>query len=173
MLHDKAAPGSVAGAGCEGGHDEQIDDALLHPTITAFQARRCSGRSEARPLAPFESRAADIWEASVRPLFEAALDAHPDNRAFRREQVRLQTFRHRGKRRNQIHGIAAPRTFVHLHPMRTRIEPRALFLNVPIKGVKRDTLHLIEEEFSGAHSRLPQTNPGADREGAMRAEGSI
>jgi hypothetical protein len=41
-------------------------------TFPIARAHRAQGRS------PFERRAADIWDKSVCPMFEAALAAYPD-----------------------------------------------------------------------------------------------
>ena len=44
------------------------------------------------------------------------------------------------------HTIAAAKDFVRLHPDETRYwSPELCFVNVPIRGQKRDTLHLIED----------------------------
>jgi len=47
------------------------------------------------------------------------------------------------------HRIAQAKDFVRLHPNEdTHWTPELCFVNVPIKGEKRDTLHLIEEELA-------------------------
>jgi hypothetical protein len=47
------------------------------------------------------------------------------------------------------HSIAQAKDFVRLHPDEDRFWSSELcFVNVPIKGMKRDTLHLIEEELA-------------------------
>lgn len=47
------------------------------------------------------------------------------------------------------HGIAAAKDFVRLHPDETtHWSPELCFVNVPIQGVKRDTLNLIDEELA-------------------------
>jgi hypothetical protein len=47
------------------------------------------------------------------------------------------------------HSIAQAKDFVRLHPDEERLWSSELcFVNVPIKGMKRDTLHLIEEELA-------------------------
>jgi hypothetical protein len=47
------------------------------------------------------------------------------------------------------HKIAAAKDFVRLHPdEETHWSPELCFVNVPIKGQKRDTLHLINEELA-------------------------
>ena len=47
------------------------------------------------------------------------------------------------------HSISQAKDFVRLHPDEdTHWTPELCFLNVPIKGVKRDTLHLIEEKVA-------------------------
>ena len=47
------------------------------------------------------------------------------------------------------HSISQAKDFVHLHPNEdTHWTPELCFVNVPIKGQKRDTLHLIEEELA-------------------------
>jgi hypothetical protein len=47
------------------------------------------------------------------------------------------------------HSIADAKDFVRLHPDEERFwSPELCFVNVPIKGMKRDTLHLIEEELA-------------------------
>jgi hypothetical protein len=47
------------------------------------------------------------------------------------------------------HGIAQAKDFVRLHPNEEDYwSPELCFVNVPIKGQKRDTLHLIDEELA-------------------------
>jgi hypothetical protein len=47
------------------------------------------------------------------------------------------------------HSIAAAKDFVRLHPDESRYwSPELCFVNVPIKGQKRDTLHLIDEDLA-------------------------
>jgi hypothetical protein len=47
------------------------------------------------------------------------------------------------------HSIAQAKDFVRLHPEEQAYwSPELCFLSVPIKGAKRDTLHLIEEELA-------------------------
>ena len=47
------------------------------------------------------------------------------------------------------HNIAQAKDFVRLHPSEaTHWSPELCFVNVPIKGQKRDTLHLIHEELA-------------------------
>jgi hypothetical protein len=47
------------------------------------------------------------------------------------------------------HKISEARDFVRLHPDEDNCwSPELCFVNVPIKGMKRDTLHLIEEELA-------------------------
>ena len=47
------------------------------------------------------------------------------------------------------HGIAAAKDFVRLHPDEaTYWSPELCLVNVPIKGQKRDTLHLIDEDLA-------------------------
>ena len=47
------------------------------------------------------------------------------------------------------HNISQAKDFVRLHPDEdTHWTPELCFVNVPIKGDKRDTLHLIEEELA-------------------------
>ena len=47
------------------------------------------------------------------------------------------------------HKIAAAKDFVRLHPdEETYWSPELCFVNVPIKGQKRDTLHLINEDLA-------------------------
>ena len=47
------------------------------------------------------------------------------------------------------HSMSQAKDFVRLHPDEdTHWTPELCFLNVPIKGVKRDTLHLIEEKVA-------------------------
>jgi hypothetical protein len=47
------------------------------------------------------------------------------------------------------HNIAQAKDFVRLHPSEpTHWSPELCFVNVPIKGQKKDTLHLIEEELA-------------------------
>src|SRR5262249_52404883 len=50
------------------------------------------------------------------------------------------------------HPIAQAKDFVRLHPDEEAYwSPELCFVNVPIKGQKRDTLHLIEEEIAMRH----------------------
>jgi hypothetical protein len=50
------------------------------------------------------------------------------------------------------HSIAQAKDFVRLHPDETKYwSPELCFVNVPIKGQKRDTLHLIDEELAMQH----------------------
>ena len=50
------------------------------------------------------------------------------------------------------HKIAAAKDFVRLHPdEETYWSPELCFVNVPIKGQKRDTLHLINEDLAMRH----------------------
>lgn len=46
------------------------------------------------------------------------------------------------------HNIAAAKDFVRLHPDDNYWSPELCFVNVPIKGQKRDTLHLIDEDLA-------------------------
>src|SRR5262245_31793375 len=47
------------------------------------------------------------------------------------------------------HSIAQAKDFVRLHPDDEHFwSPELCFVNVPIKGMKRDTLHLIDEELA-------------------------
>jgi hypothetical protein len=47
------------------------------------------------------------------------------------------------------HNISAAKDFVRLHPNEeTHWSPQMCFVNVPIKGQKNDTLHVIEEELA-------------------------
>ena len=47
------------------------------------------------------------------------------------------------------HNIAQAKDFVRLHPNEeTYWSPELCFVNVPIKGQKRDTLHLIDEDLA-------------------------
>jgi hypothetical protein len=47
------------------------------------------------------------------------------------------------------HKIAEARDFVRLHPDEDKYwSPELCFVNVPIRGMKRDTLHLIDEEIA-------------------------
>ena len=69
------------------------------------------------------------------------------------------------------HNIAQAKDFVRLHPNEEAYwSPELCFVNVPIKGQKRDTLHLIDEDLamrylpSGKNPALP---PGA-RDQAVR-----
>ena len=49
----------------------------------------------------------------------------------------------------KIHSIAEAKDFVRLHPDEENWwSPELCFVNVPIKGQKRDTLHLIDEELA-------------------------
>jgi hypothetical protein len=50
------------------------------------------------------------------------------------------------------HSVAQAKDFVRLHPDEdTYWSPELCFVNVPIKGQKRDTLHLIDEELAMRH----------------------
>jgi hypothetical protein len=50
------------------------------------------------------------------------------------------------------HNIAAAKDFVRLHPDEDKYwSPELCFVNVPIKGVKHDTLHLIDEDLAFQH----------------------
>lgn len=50
------------------------------------------------------------------------------------------------------HNIAAAKDFTRLHPDEaTYWSPELCFVNVPIKGQKRDTLHLIDEDLAMEH----------------------
>jgi hypothetical protein len=50
------------------------------------------------------------------------------------------------------HSIAQAKDFVRLHPDEANYwSPELCFVNVPIKGQKRETLHLIEEELAMRH----------------------
>jgi hypothetical protein len=50
------------------------------------------------------------------------------------------------------HTISEAKDFVRLHPDEDRYwSPELCFVSVPIKGQKRDTLHLIEEELAMRH----------------------
>ena len=50
------------------------------------------------------------------------------------------------------HNIAQAKDFVRLHPDEvTHWSPELCFVNVPIMGQKRDTLHLIDEELAMRH----------------------
>jgi hypothetical protein len=50
------------------------------------------------------------------------------------------------------HSIAQAKDFVRLHPDELAYwSPELCFVNVPIKGQKRDTLHLIDEELAMQH----------------------
>jgi hypothetical protein len=54
------------------------------------------------------------------------------------------------------HSMSQAKDFVRLHPDEdTHWTPELCFLNVPIKGVKRDTLHLIEEKVAREDHALP------------------
>jgi hypothetical protein len=44
--------------------------------------------------------------------------------------------------------IADAKDFVRLHPDRSHWSPELCFVSVPVKGQKRDTLHLIDEELA-------------------------
>jgi hypothetical protein len=44
--------------------------------------------------------------------------------------------------------IAQAKDFVRLHPDKTNWSPEMCFVNVPVKGQKKDTLHLIDEEIA-------------------------
>jgi len=46
------------------------------------------------------------------------------------------------------HGIAAAKDFVRLHSSDQYWSPELCFVSVPIKGQKRDTLHLIDEDIA-------------------------
>jgi hypothetical protein len=46
------------------------------------------------------------------------------------------------------HTIAQAKDFVRLHPDAAYWSPELCFVNVPIKGQKRDTLHLIDEDLA-------------------------
>src|SRR5262245_55816145 len=47
------------------------------------------------------------------------------------------------------HGLSEAKDFVRLHPdEETHWTPELCFVTVPIKGMKRDTLHLIDEELA-------------------------
>jgi hypothetical protein len=47
------------------------------------------------------------------------------------------------------HNIAAAKDFVRLHPNEEKFwSPELCFVNVPIKGMKHDTLHLIDEDLA-------------------------
>jgi hypothetical protein len=49
----------------------------------------------------------------------------------------------------KVHNIAAAKDFVRLHPNEESYwSPELCFVNVPVKGQKRDTLHLIEEDLA-------------------------
>jgi hypothetical protein len=50
-----------------------------------------------------------------------------------------------------IHTIAQAKDFVRLHSDEKYWSSELCFVNVPIKGSKRDTLHLIEEELAMEH----------------------
>jgi hypothetical protein len=50
-----------------------------------------------------------------------------------------------------LHNIAGAKDFVRLHPDESYWSPELCFVNVPIKGMKRDTLHLIDEAVAMAH----------------------
>jgi hypothetical protein len=58
------------------------------------------------------------------------------------------------------HKISEARDFVRLHPDEDNYwSPELSFVNVPIKGMKRDTLHLIEEELAMRYlpsARIPR-----------------
>jgi hypothetical protein len=47
-----------------------------------------------------------------------------------------------------VHKLSEAKDFVRLHPNETHWSPELCFVNVPIKGQKRDTLHLIEENLA-------------------------
>jgi hypothetical protein len=47
-----------------------------------------------------------------------------------------------------VHKLSEAKDFVRLHPNETYWSPELCFVNVPIKGQKRDTLHLIEEALA-------------------------
>ncbi len=50
------------------------------------------------------------------------------------------------------HSISQAKDFVRLHPSEdTHWSPELCFVSVPIKGQKRDTLHLIDEELAMRH----------------------
>jgi hypothetical protein len=51
-----------------------------------------------------------------------------------------------------VHSISQAKDWVRLHPNEDAYwSPEFCFVNVPIKGQKRDTLHLIEEELAVRH----------------------
>lgn len=51
-----------------------------------------------------------------------------------------------------VHSIAQAKDFVRLHPGEEAYwSPELCFVKVPIKGEKRDTLHLIDEDLAMAH----------------------
>jgi hypothetical protein len=52
------------------------------------------------------------------------------------------------------HSISAAKDFVHLHPDETYWTPELCFVSVPIKGQKKDTLHLIDEDLAMRHIKL-------------------
>ncbi len=47
-----------------------------------------------------------------------------------------------------VHNLSGGKDFVRLHPEEAYWSPELCFVNVPIKGQKRDTLHLIEENLA-------------------------
>ena len=49
------------------------------------------------------------------------------------------------------HPISQAQDFVRLHPSEDYWSPELCFVNVPIQGMKRDTLHLIDEELGLAY----------------------
>jgi hypothetical protein len=50
------------------------------------------------------------------------------------------------------HSISAAKDFVRLHPDEVSYwSPELCFVNVPIKGQKRDTLHLVDEDLATRH----------------------
>src|SRR6516165_1768373 len=50
------------------------------------------------------------------------------------------------------HGIAQAKDFVRLYPDEVAYwSPELCFVNVPIKGQKRDTLHLVDEDLATRH----------------------
>ena len=74
-MSDRRAP--AAGDGGRGVSSETKEPPSYHKRRTA------------QAPSPFERRAAEIWDNSVRPLFEAALDAHQDDRAVVRRHTRV------------------------------------------------------------------------------------
>jgi hypothetical protein len=47
-----------------------------------------------------------------------------------------------------VHKLSEAKDFVRLHPNESYWSPELCFVNVPIRGQKRDTLHLIEESLA-------------------------